>query len=138
MRHLVIILVLTLAASLYSITANAYVIHNNTGINAIFYGEDCLPCFRGEIANLDTAACPGDKSGCGGDTTVSISITGAVIASFFGLRPNTCYIKTPVKVTAHGDVYAYKDRVEVRNDQGELLYKGPWTIGYYCDHGPPK
>ena len=128
MRHSLIILVLTLAASVYSITANAYVIHNNTGIDGEFNGGVCLKCFSGRIPNGDTASCPGDKGGCGGTTKVSLYVSPSDMP-YFGLKPyisEPCYLETPVPVTAHGDVYFYRYTVKVIDDRGLTLYEGPW------------
>jgi hypothetical protein len=60
-----------------------------------------------------------------------VDLADGYTAAYFGIQKpqdgsHICSIKAPVKVTAHGDVYAYKDRVEVTDDNGVLLYKGPW------------
>lgn len=130
MRHSFVILLLALTASLYALTANAYVIHNNTGIKALFIGDGCPACFRGEIENRDTAACPGNMSGCRGNTTVIIQVLAENFSLFDLLneeRVRYCNLVAPKDVTAHGDVYAYKDHVVVKNDQGIEIYNGPWS-----------
>ena len=128
MRSLFIALLFCLTAPLYSASAKAYVIHNNTGFSGYpFKGGDCPACFEGRIEDGDTAACPGNEKGCRGETTIYI----AKKQDYFGW----CKLTAPTKVTAHGDVYAYKNHVVVKNDVGMELYNGPWKIEMTCASG---
>jgi hypothetical protein len=127
MRSLFIALLFCLTAPFYTVTADAYSIHNMTGISAKFKGEDCGPCFKDWIADGDTKSCPGDKRGCRNTTTVSIvDVRDGFTLAYFGAQQGVCPIDAPVEVTAHGDVYAYKDHVVVKDDDGKELYNGPW------------
>lgn len=133
MRQSIMILFLALSASLYSLTANAYVIHNNIGMKARFRGEYCDRCFNGRIENGDWGACPGSKRGCRNETEVSLHPEDGV-GEYMGMR-FLCWLKAGKNVTAHGDVYAYKDHVVVKNDEGIEIYNGPWKEG--CSDGMP-
>jgi hypothetical protein len=127
MRSVFIALLFSLTAPLYSFTANAYTIHNMTGISAEFEGEGCGPCFKEWIADGDFRSCPGDKRGCRNTTTVSIvNVRDGFTLAYFGQINSGCFVDAPVEVTAHGDVYAYKDHVVVKDDNGKELYNGPW------------
>jgi hypothetical protein len=133
MRFLFIALLVASVASLYPASANAYTIHNLTGIKAKFHGEYCFPCFEGWIEDGESKSCPGDKTGCGGNTHISINrVDGYRLATYFGSEKRTCVVYSEVNVTAHGDLYAYKDHVEVRDDNGKYLYNGPWSFRI-CD-----
>ena len=136
MRSVFIALLFCLTAPLYSVTANAYSIHNMTGITAQFKGEDCLPCFKEWIVDGEIKSCPGDQRGCKNETEVSIvRVPDGFTMAYFGQQNTLCLVKAPVKVTAHGDVYAYKDHVVVKGDNGSELYNGKWMIGGKCDGG---
>jgi hypothetical protein len=137
MRTLPLTLLLSLAATFSSFSANAYVIHNNTGVIAYFKAKNssiwvCFDCYEGWINNGDTGACPGNMDGCNEDMKITIKGVGKGYTwSYFGMpadqsQASAC-ITSPVAVTRRGDVYAYKDHVEVRDDKDNLLYNGPWT-----------
>ena len=144
MRALYITLLFCLTTPLYSVRANAYSIHNMSGIAADFHGEECGPCFKEWIADGEVKSCPGNNRGCRNETSVYIvDLADGYTAAYFGIQKpqdgsHICSIKPPVKVTAHGDVYAYKDRVEVTDDNGVLLYKGPWEARVCTGSGSPS
>lgn len=130
MPSLFLTIVFSLATCLYSNAGNAYTIHNKIGLPATFKGEECPKCFEELIADGESKSCPGDVGGCRGSTEVWISDTSDKVSlSYFGLKETgskVCSVKAPVEVTAHGSVVAYRDRVEVINDVGDLIYNGPW------------
>ena len=109
-----------------------------TGISAEFKGEGCGPCFKEWIANGDIRSCPGNKRGCRNRTSVLIVDVpdGFTIPDYFGIQnAKGKAICAREAVTAHGDVYAYKDHVVVQDDKGNELYNGPWVEEGSCGGG---
>jgi hypothetical protein len=136
MRSLSLCLALFLAALFSSFSANAYVIHNMTGIEAYFEGEGCYRCWSGKLADGEKGACPGSESGCRGETYVYTTDDTPDNQKYFGMpgyhssgmERQLCGYGSPVRVTAHGDVYLYRDHIQVDDDNGKTLYNGPWVI----------
>jgi hypothetical protein len=135
MRYLLISLLLSIGASIYSVSAHAYVIHNMTGIEAYFEGEGCRRCWSGELADGEKGACPGSESGCRGETYVYTTNISTDNQKYFGVPDyhwsssnlELCGYGSPVRVTAHGDIYLYRDHIQVDDDNGKTLYNGPWV-----------
>lgn len=129
MRLSLIILVLTIAASVYSITANAYVIHNNSPFDTYVLGGDCAPCFKGNVPPGETRSCPGSERGCRGDTYITLKLSNEW-NNFLNSR--CAKTSAPARVTAHGDVYIHTSKGDFENwiwadfydDNGTLLYSG--------------
>lgn len=84
-------------------TTYAYRIYNKTGQSAYFRGEGCAHCYKGTIANGDSAACPGGDQGCRGETWISMQ---TVTSCGGGAK---IYKYCPIQVDAHGWVEIYPD-----------------------------
>ena len=83
---------LTICAS----TVHAYRIYNYTGQSELFKGEICVHCYSGTIASGESAACPGDDTGCRGETWISMQ---TVTACAGGPK---IFKYCPIQVDAHG------------------------------------
>ena len=79
--------------------ASAYCIYNFLNESADFHGEHCDRCFHGTIGAGQKKCCPGDESGCRGDTWISMTIT--IGGSTFALRVTREYT-CAAPVDAHG------------------------------------
>ena len=139
MRPFTLALLFSLA-TFYSVSANAYLVWNMTGISATFYGEDCANCMKKTIPNGEYGFCPGNVAGCRGETEIYIKgLPEGYQPSYFGVwnysNTFTQCPYVPVKVTSAGIVEAYKDHVLVTDNTGKILYNGPW-VGKVCviDH----
>jgi hypothetical protein len=141
MRTLSFALVIFFTALFSSLSANAYVIHNKTGATWYFYGADpggerCDRCYKGDIENGKTGACPGSLAGCRGYTQVFVGHAKDEsqrskynIWQYFHLSEDSsvsCFSNVTVNanVTAHGDIYFYPDHVEIYNDTGQIIFNG--------------
>jgi len=51
--------------------SNAYCIYNDGNKKISVWGENCSRCYKGDINPGGKGCCPGDKSGCGGNTWIT-------------------------------------------------------------------
>jgi hypothetical protein len=84
---------------IFAMNSYAYCIYNDGRKKISVWGENCPRCYKGDIQPGEKGCCPGDKSGCKGNTW--ITYTGPH-------TPNTMYYCT-AEVPARG-------WVRIRND----------------------
>ena len=82
--------------------AQAYRIYNLTGQDLRFDGESCKRCYSGVIKSGDSAACPGDDSGCGGTTYITLNPAGHEECKASTVSPVFTTKYCPIPVSAHG------------------------------------
>lgn len=100
--------------------AHAYCVYNNSqAYISEVHGEFCSRCLSTSLSPGGKACCPGDKSGCRGQTLITISVPNQPWQT--GMHYGHC----GAKVTAHGWVKIYGSgqfyRCEVYNDSGNLI-----------------
>ncbi|MEE9914123.1 MAG: hypothetical protein K4571_20610 [Deltaproteobacteria bacterium] len=108
--------------------ALAYCVYNDTDqyISEVA-GEFCMRCLNTSMSPHDKACCPGGKSGCRGETRITVRIPNTVYQS------GAHYKHFGARVTAHGWVRIqgsmYAPSGVVYNDDGALLWSGPLIDG---------
>ncbi|MBP7341689.1 MAG: hypothetical protein PHG54_04240 [Smithellaceae bacterium] len=108
--------------------ARAYCVYNNSQSHiSEVHGEFCARCLNTSLAPGGKACCPGNESGCRGETLITVSVPNTVWQT--GMHYGHC----GKKVTAHGFVKIYGAgqlfRCEVYNDSGSLIWSGPLKDG---------
>lgn len=121
-KSLVGLFILILASG----ASDAYEIYNTGDRSREFHGEFCGACFHEWIPAFQSAACPGNETGCGGETKVYVR---------YGMTHDdraaeTCWARSPTAVPQHGAVYFYDDKVEVFDADGKLLKSSPYMFEY--------
>lgn len=118
-------------------SAYAYNIYNQSPYMIHAWGDICSECYEGNIDAWGKASCPGNDSGCGGNTDILVYCgcsEGDAKTLYYRLR-------SPVEVSAHGWVEIYNvvpcptlppptwptnaivsASIRVYNDDGVLVY----------------
>jgi len=115
-------------------SAHAYKIYNKTGQSAYFRGEGCAHCYKGTIANGDSASCPGGDQGCRGETWISMETA----TTCGGGQKTVKYC--PIEVDAHGWVEIYpgnKCVVYTEDGKPKSAVIGNLTVGGVDASGNP-
>ncbi len=105
---------------------NAYCVHNDSSISLWVSGDFCYRCLLEIIQSGDSGCCPGQDSGCGGNTTIYVES---------GTNFTGDWFYTPCQVTSHGDVFISGTNlnsllVTVYDDNHNLICAGQMKCCY--------